>query len=432
MFYRHFTSLFLTVFLFLTLMGPGQRAWAQEGMGDEPHPQLTEATFVATFDSEPADLTDHSFSLMLGNVRFDFTFTDEGGGYLGNGFSHSSDQGEANSGSMRMRSGIFNVNDPERIIIARNDGGLFIFNSIYLNNVGVNSFPVNVQGMRNGAPVGEAQTMNLESAGTLEFSSLLVDEVHLTGGDFNTTYMDSFHGSTTVPMDFGDLPAAYGVTEEADDGARHAIGSLYLGDCIDAEADGQESANADGDDTSDGGQTNGDCTPDGDDEDGLVPVTPWQNGTNGATVQATVTGGDGCLSGWMDWDNDGGFAESEDHILDMVSVSSGAQQVSFDVPDGTFSGSGPQTVFNARFRLIEEDDQNGCGDMPALTVDGAAGIGEVEDYSWAFSSTAVQLSQVRAGAGRISGPLVFFLCLAGLFAVYSLRKARRAKGRPQG
>lgn len=419
--HRRYTSLFITAFLLVIVSATAGLAHAEGGSD----PRLIEGVFVANFESEPADISPNSFSLMLGNEQFDFTFSPEGDGYHSQGFSHSNSEGLSDSGSIHIESGVRNLHDGERIIIARNDGGLFIFSSIFINN-GDQALPVTVQGMRDGAPVGDAQEAPLNSAVTLNFPDLLVDEVHLTSLHFETTYMDALSGSTTVPMDYGDLPAAYALTSEADDGARHAAGSVYLGSCLDTEADGQASANADGDDTTVGSQTHGTCAPEGDDEDGLVPVTPWQNGANGATLQVTVTGGDGCLSGWIDWDGDGDFADSGDHVLDMAPVSSGVQQVSFDVPSGVFTGSGPQNVFFGRFRLVELDSQSaGCGQLPALTVNGAAGSGEVEDYAWAFSSTAVQLKHLQANTGRRAGLMVPFVLIAGLLGLFSARMARR-------
>lgn len=418
---RRYAIFSTTIFLLIIVSTTARHARAGDGSG----PRLIEEDFVANFESEPADIAADSFSLMLGNEQFEFTFSTEGDGYYGQGFSHSNSEGLSDSGSIHMQSALRDLFTMERIVIARDDGGLFIFSSIFINN-GVQAWPVMVQGMRDGAPVGDAQEAPLNTAITLNFSNLLVDEVHLASNNFETTYMDALSGSTTAPMDYGDLPAVYGLTSEADDGARHAAGSVYLGNCLDTEADGQASVNADGDDTTAGAQTEGACALAGDDEDGLVPVTPWQNGVNGATLQATVTGGDSCLSGWIDWDGDGDFTDAGDHVLEMAPVSSGAQQVSFDVPAGVFAGSGPQNVFYGRFRLVALDSQSaGCGQLSALTVNGAAGSGEVEDYAWAFSSTAVHLSHFQANSGRTAGLMVPFLCFAGLLSLLTLRRARR-------
>ena len=47
-------------------------------------------------------------------------------------------------------------------------------------------------------------------------------------------------------LDLGDLPANYNNTELADNGARHLVGTVYLGTAVDSDSDGQESATATG------------------------------------------------------------------------------------------------------------------------------------------------------------------------------------------
>ena len=77
------------------------------------------------------------------------------------------------------------------------------------------------------------------------------------GGD------DSYLTSATTEShridgtDYGDAPAPYPVTL-SDDGARHAIGSLYLGAAIDADPDGQPAGGALGDDADGADDEDGD------------------------------------------------------------------------------------------------------------------------------------------------------------------------------
>ena len=94
--------------------------------------------------------------------------------------------------------------------------------------------------------------------------------------------------------DWEDLPDSSGSTFPvtlAENGPRHLIGDLKLGSVIDAELDGQPSANADGDDTNPG-------TPAPDDEDGVSPTVgvAWSVGSGGS-VDVTVAG---CTSGAAD------------------------------------------------------------------------------------------------------------------------------------
>jgi hypothetical protein len=188
---------------------------------------------------------------------------------------------------------------------------------------------------------------------------------------------------STANRDFGDLPNTYSTTL-ASDGPRHVVGDLYLGSVIDREADGFPSDNADGDDNNNY-----------DDEDGVVrtPGVNWEPGTvgegKGGSVDVTVTGCSGTcyLNAWIDWDDDDEFTDTGDQILDDRSVSNGdSQTINFDIPAGADL---TDVSLYARFRLC--DAQNTC-DSPT----GEVTNGEVEDYQWYFSPTAVTLTRLDA------------------------------------
>jgi hypothetical protein len=196
-------------------------------------------------------------------------------------------------------------------------------------------------------------------------------------------------------VDYGDLPGAdpdYANTLLGDNGSGHVVGStLYLGSTIDGEADGQESTNADGDDN--GGT---------DDEDGVVPTTgfSWHQGANGGKVTVTVFG-NGCLNGWIDWGQDGyfwhyqsgtGFVWDEDEYI-IQNATTGSGDYTFDVP---VDPSGK--TFYARFRMLPQKDSS-CVTLDPEDGNGAKGqylSGEVEDYQWTFSPTAVTLARLDA------------------------------------
>lgn len=212
-------------------------------------------------------------------------------------------------------------------------------------------------------------------------------------------------------MDFGDLPSSYNSTTLADNGARHTISSLYLGSTVDADPNGQESSNATGDDT--------DGT---DDDDGVTPASSWSNGANGARVDVTVTGCSGTcyLSAWVDWNNDGDFNDPDERVLLDQSVTSGTQSLTFDVPDNTIGGS--NKTFNTRFRLYPSSTSGLA--QPTGLVSG----GEVEDYQWTFSPTAVDLSEFSATSGNrvllwLAGVLAFIGLMAG---AWRWRNSKRA------
>ena len=113
--------------------------------------------------------------------------------------------------------------------------------------------------------------------------------------------------------DYGDAPDSYG-TLATSNGPSHGIASiLRIGAQIDSEADGQPSALADGDDTND--------TPD--DEDGVQFKTPLRPGANGIIaigvqqpLSSTVR-----VNGWIDFNQDGDFADGGEHIAtDVASI----------------------------------------------------------------------------------------------------------------
>lgn len=146
--------------------------------------------------------------------------------------------------------------------------------------------------------------------------------------------IDSFR---TAAIDWGDLPGAFAATTFANGGAADAItGGVALGTAPDGEADGVPSASATGDDTN------------GIDDEGGVAVTPnfaWSV-ASGGKVDVTVTGGSGCLSGWIDFNGNNAFGAGET-VFTNVAVSTGTTTLSFAIPAGTtLPGS-----FFSRFRL---------------------------------------------------------------------------------
>ena len=175
----------------------------------------------------------------------------------------------------------------------------------------------------------------------------------------------------TAGFDFGDLPASYGITLRAADGARHCYLSNgpRLGALIDAETDAWQSADANGDDTHASV-----------DEDGVVPVrVPWRGGAGGGAVNVTVSNGPGVLYGWVDWNGNSSFADAEEQIINGSAVSAGTTTFSFSIPTSAFAGGGANKTFRARFRLYPSAPLN-----PATAWKGTAPAGEVEDRQWSF------------------------------------------------
>lgn len=156
-----------------------------------------------------------------------------------------------------------------------------------------------------------------------------------------------------VAVDMGDAPNSYG-TLSVDSGPTHVIGALFLGNAVDADADGQPTANADGDDT------NGVL-----DEDGVAMLNTWQAG--GTAELRVTTSGAGVLNAWVDWNDDGDWNDAGEQVFVDRALSTGPSLLSFAVPINAVVG---QTTYS-RFRL---SSQTGLGPT------GTATDGEVEDY----------------------------------------------------
>jgi hypothetical protein len=168
---------------------------------------------------------------------------------------------------------------------------------------------------------------------------------------------------SVAAADLGDAPASYGTTLPG--GARHTIDpadAIYLGSCVDFEADGQPNAATTGDDSGAGTGRVGLCA---DDEDGITfgssPITACTN--LGLTVTASAPG---LVSGWADWNGDGDFGDLGEMILNGSAVASGANARTVPVP----CNAQPGNVY-FRFRIAETAIASPTGDVAG---------GEVEDY----------------------------------------------------
>jgi uncharacterized repeat protein (TIGR01451 family) len=217
---------------------------------------------------------------------------------------------------------------------------------------GANSLTVNVPC---GAKMGVTYArFRLSSAGVADPTGPALDgEVE----DYKVT----LHG-----LDFGDAPDPTYPTLLASNGARHRVDpatSLYLGACVDVEADGQPSLMANGDDIAPGLASAGTCAGGGD-EDGVVFLTP-PAACHSSSVQITA-GAAGVVSAWIDFNGDGDFNDAGEQILTDASVVAGAQSKTIAVPCDAIAGP-----TYSRFRLSTQT---------GLTPSGEASDGEVEDY----------------------------------------------------
>jgi uncharacterized repeat protein (TIGR01451 family) len=166
-------------------------------------------------------------------------------------------------------------------------------------------------------------------------------------------------------LDFGDAPDPSYPTLRDSDGARHgAYQGPRLGGSLDADSDGQPSPTANGDDI--------DGT---DDEDGvtLPTMSPGQMASVNVEVSdfsevadSSSGGGNPILNAWIDFNQDGDWDDSGEHILQDQAVSYGSNMLPVAVP-----GTAALGTTLARFRLSTTS---------GLAPTGLAADGEVEDH----------------------------------------------------
>uniref|UniRef100_UPI0037C5313D GEVED domain-containing protein n=1 Tax=Prosthecobacter sp. TaxID=1965333 RepID=UPI0037C5313D len=166
-------------------------------------------------------------------------------------------------------------------------------------------------------------------------------------------------------LDFGDLPdtgAGTGTgnyqTLNSDSGPSHTATSttLRLGATVDVEGDGQPNTTA---------------TGDGADEDGITSMPVFNRG-QAYTIPVSVFNNSGSTArifGFIDWNNDGDFADAGETLTAMA-VSTSASQQTVNIT-GTTPGTAALGTFGARFRLAT---------AATLTSTGTTANGEVEDY----------------------------------------------------
>ena len=256
------------------------------------------------------------------------------------------------------------------------------------------------------APPAEYQTSPLDAASDDSDADDPDGEVGTPTQGTNDDSNDfGFYG-----LDFGDLPDSYDTTSGSG-GAQHVIypagvtGRLYLGTAApDAESNGPAS---------------GDGTDDGADEDGVARTDgQWVPG-NTVTITVDVAGASGALGAWLDWDGNGSF--EADEFIDFGTLPAGANVLNLAVPnDGSYTAGTP---VSARFRLFDPAAVPG-GTLDAVDFGGLAVNGEVEDYRWFFSPTAITLQgfAVGNGGGVPAAQLLLLSMLVAMSAVWIRRR----------
>jgi hypothetical protein len=160
-------------------------------------------------------------------------------------------------------------------------------------------------------------------------------------------------------LDWGDAPDRPYPTRFASNGARHVIkANFHLGAAIDRDPNGQPSLLANGDDTD----------ADGDDEDGVLFLTPAIPGVpQRIRVDASAPG---LLDAFFDFNRDGDWNDAGEQVFANLPLVAGMNFLSHVVPAGAITDTAQPTY--ARFRFSSAG---------GLTPTGAAPDGEVEDYA---------------------------------------------------
>ncbi|MBE2223825.1 MAG: ExeM/NucH family extracellular endonuclease, partial [Anaerolineae bacterium] len=183
-----------------------------------------------------------------------------------------------------------------------------------------------------------------------------------------------------IEADFSDLDAVYDIAWHTGNGGIR-LGSLWTPD--NSSAPNNDNASDDGVAIGPGSGSGG----------------QWQPGINGASLTIEVTGsGTGCLYAWVDWNHDGFFDDNDadtnlEYAIRSVAVNSDTtNDYFFEVPANEFlapgtSNTAPNQSYNVRVRLYAA-----CASSPT----GASVGGEVEDYTFTFTPTAVTLQSFNA------------------------------------
>ncbi len=184
------------------------------------------------------------------------------------------------------------------------------------------------------------------------------------GGDAADGEVEDY-AITGFGVDLGDAPAPF-ATLNGSGGAIHTIDpltTLYLGACVDTEADGQPTAGATGDDSGAGTGTVGVCAVANDDEDSVVfaPVIACQTSTLSITANAA-----GMLDAWIDWNRDGDWGDVGEQLADNQNLAAGANALVANAPCNLNPGTA-----NVRLRLSTAG---------VVGPGGSAPDGEIEDH----------------------------------------------------
>lgn len=204
-----------------------------------------------------------------------------------------------------------------------------------------------------------------------------------------------------VAMDFGDAPNSYGTNGGAR-AARHLlIDNLRLGNVTGQttirDLHGFASSGANGDDQN---NYNGSVQGGTNDEDSVSSFAPLRTNNTAYTVSNIIvfnnTGGPATLYGWIDFNRDGLFQQTE-RVSIAVPSDANPQTVSLTWNGLTGLVAG-QTYLRLRLSTVAVTISNlGAGNDGAFLATGYAADGEIEDYPLTIETpTAIKLASFNA------------------------------------
>ncbi|MEC6907579.1 GEVED domain-containing protein [Photobacterium piscicola] len=219
---------------------------------------------------------------------------------------------------------------------------------------------INLYAMTNGGNHDSNQDgiIDLNERAVVYRINVITAEIEFVVASNNSSLQGNDGAGCYDSTDYGDAAATYGQASHAYlDAALDGVADLALGSRWDPEFTQWISADATGDDTH--GQ---------DDEDLNIPAQIIVETSTTLPIQVV---GNGFVSIWVDLNNDGDFADSNELLINDQAVTAGNNNVAITLDAASAEGFNGNTVM--RVRLCSS--ANSCN-----TFDGAAVDGEVEDH----------------------------------------------------
>ena len=235
-------------------------------------------------------------------------------------------------------------------------------------NLGTNILPT--------GNTGEGANTNInDSDGVLNGNNaditVLASDIPSIGAN-NHSFDFGFKAAPLASEDWGDAPDSGYPALSASNGPRHTLDpALYMGDCVDDETDGQQTATANGDDKATSATTIGTCATD--DEDSLTPPG-LKDGDVAPTVDVVVvntTAANATVACWVDYNGNKAFDNATERGSVTINASGTATVTLPNVPATANANASGLTFMRCRIASVAAEVANATG---------AAANGEVEDY----------------------------------------------------